>query len=143
MVGAFDTLSYSLIKYHRILGGTSLLLYLCATLHVSAAFRQELEAFIFVPPGAPAEYASLYFAQEALNMASMKNSLYTTVVSLIPELKCDCSCPDHHLGVHSRPCPGLSQISRIRMLTEIASMTDLAHVCSMGTELEDHSSSSE
>ncbi|KAI1793350.1 hypothetical protein LXA43DRAFT_1092892 [Ganoderma leucocontextum] len=59
-----------------ILFGTSALLYLCATVNVSASLRQELEAFIFIPPDAPPYYASLYYASQSRSMALLKNSTY-------------------------------------------------------------------
>ncbi|PIL25979.1 hypothetical protein GSI_11733 [Ganoderma sinense ZZ0214-1] len=64
----------------RVLGVTSLLLYLVVTLHVSASLRQELEAFIYTPSPPSADYASLYFLQEGSTFAAMKNVLYTTAV---------------------------------------------------------------
>ena len=59
---------------------TSLLLYFCVTLHVSASLRQGLKAFIYIPPDAPPDYASLYFAQEGSTFAVMKNVIYGTAV---------------------------------------------------------------
>ncbi|KAI1782454.1 hypothetical protein LXA43DRAFT_1104048 [Ganoderma leucocontextum] len=63
-----------------ILGGTSILLYLCVTAHVAASLRQEMEAFILVPADASPLYATLYFSQENARMAVAKNLLYTTTV---------------------------------------------------------------
>ncbi|PIL22439.1 hypothetical protein GSI_15127 [Ganoderma sinense ZZ0214-1] len=59
-----------------ILFGTSALLYLCATIHVAASLRQELEAFIFIPSDAPSYYASLYYADQSHGIALLKNSTY-------------------------------------------------------------------
>ena len=61
------------------------LLYALITLHVSASLRQEIEAFILVPPGAPMNYASIYFAQEGAKMALLKNIVYSTAVSIYSE----------------------------------------------------------
>ena len=58
----------------------SLLLYICATLHISASLRLELEAFILIPLNAPSDYTSLYFAQEGSTFAAMKNVIYVTAV---------------------------------------------------------------
>ncbi|KAI0753181.1 hypothetical protein C8Q80DRAFT_498279 [Daedaleopsis nitida] len=58
---------------------TSLWLYLGATLHIAISLRQELEAFILVPPEAPPEYASIYFSEAGAKWATMKNSLYMAV----------------------------------------------------------------
>ncbi|PIL25977.1 hypothetical protein GSI_11731 [Ganoderma sinense ZZ0214-1] len=52
----------------------------CVTIHVSTSLRQGLEAFIYTPPGAGPDYASLYFAQEGATLAATKNGLYTTAV---------------------------------------------------------------
>ncbi|KAM5537413.1 hypothetical protein V8D89_008932 [Ganoderma adspersum] len=65
-----------------VLAITSLSMYLCVTLHVSASLRQGLEAFIYVPPDAEPDCASLYFAQEGSTFAAMKNILYGTAVFL-------------------------------------------------------------
>ncbi|EMD35346.1 hypothetical protein CERSUDRAFT_124685 [Gelatoporia subvermispora B] len=69
-----------------MLGTTSAVLYLVATINVSATLRQLLEAFIYVPssaitaaPGQPT-YASTYFLDETRPMALLKNVLYCVAV---------------------------------------------------------------
>ena len=64
----------------RILFGTSALLYVCATINVAASLRQELEAFILVPPDAPPYYASLYYSSPSHRMALLKYSTYAIAV---------------------------------------------------------------
>ena len=66
----------------RILFGTSALLFICATLNVSASLRQEIEAFILVPPNPPPSFSSLYYLNYATPMAAMKTSTYTIAVGL-------------------------------------------------------------
>ncbi|KAI1789705.1 hypothetical protein LXA43DRAFT_1096122 [Ganoderma leucocontextum] len=87
----FNTLVFSVVCYlifwkrrdgqnKWILFVTSALLYLCATLNVVASLRQELEAFIFVPPDAPSNYASLYYANQASSLAVIKTTTYTVAI---------------------------------------------------------------
>ncbi|TBU55417.1 hypothetical protein BD310DRAFT_933805 [Dichomitus squalens] len=94
--GMFSTLVFSAVCYilfwkrrsqtsKWILFGTSALLYLCATLNVVASLRQELEAFIMVPPDAHPSYASLYYATQSHSMAVIKTSTYTVAI-LIQDL---------------------------------------------------------
>lgn len=65
-----------------MLGITSTVLFVFATIHVSASLRQLLEAFVDVPEDAPPLYSSLYFVNEAAPMAILKHVIYDTTVWL-------------------------------------------------------------
>ncbi|KAM5537398.1 hypothetical protein V8D89_008917 [Ganoderma adspersum] len=87
----FNTLVFSVVCYlifrkrrnaqnQWILFGTSALLYLCATLNVVASLRQELEAFVYVPPNAMPSYASIYYADQSSSWAVIKTTTYTVAI---------------------------------------------------------------
>ncbi|TBU22231.1 hypothetical protein BD311DRAFT_770772 [Dichomitus squalens] len=63
-----------------ILGGTSILLYLMITTHVALSLREELDAFVDVPPGSPPFYATLYYSQITAKYAIAKNLIYAIAV---------------------------------------------------------------
>jgi len=63
-----------------MLGTTSIVLYILATIHISATLRQLLEAFILVPQPPQPLYATLYYSNETNPMALLKNVIYTTAV---------------------------------------------------------------
>ncbi|OCH85715.1 hypothetical protein OBBRIDRAFT_797896 [Obba rivulosa] len=63
-----------------MLGTTSIVLYILATVHISATLRQLLEAFILVPQPPQPLFATLYFSNETSPLALLKNVIYTTVV---------------------------------------------------------------
>ena len=98
-------------RHDRILFGTSALLYICATINVSASLRQELEAFIFIPSDAPSYYASFYYANQSHGMALLKNSTYAVAVR---PMHTNYSSPalTASVDVYSRYCLGTSPLAR-------------------------------
>jgi len=65
-----------------MLGVTSFVLFAFVTTHVAASLRQLLEAFIYIPAGAPADYSSLYWLDATTPMAVLKDVLYDITVFL-------------------------------------------------------------
>ena len=56
------------------------------TTHVSLSLREELDAFVDVPPGSPPFYATLYYSQITAKYAIAKNLIYSIAVSSQPKL---------------------------------------------------------
>ena len=55
------------------------------TTHVSLSLREELDAFVDVPPGSPPFYATLYYSQITAKYAIAKNLIYSIAVSSQPK----------------------------------------------------------
>ncbi|KAF9817423.1 hypothetical protein IEO21_03477 [Rhodonia placenta] len=68
------------INVRRMLGATSILLFTLVTVHIGASLQQLLEAFIYIPAGAPADYTTLYWLNFRNPMLILKSILYTTTV---------------------------------------------------------------
>ena len=73
------------------------------TTHVSLSLREELDAFVDVPPGSPPFYATLYYSQITAKYAIAKNLIYSIAVSPHPKIVESSEFDFTRAGVHTRP----------------------------------------
>ncbi|EED79820.1 predicted protein [Postia placenta Mad-698-R] len=83
---SLSSLSYGLysgnavmhISVYRLLGAMSILLFTLVTVHIGASLQQLLEAFIYIPANAPADYTTLYWLDFQNPMLILKSILWIT-----------------------------------------------------------------
>lgn len=61
-----------------LLGAMSILLFTLVTVHIGASLQQLLEAFIYIPANAPADYTTLYWLDFQNPMLILKSILWIT-----------------------------------------------------------------
>lgn len=60
----------------------SILLFTLVTVHIGASLQQLLEAFIYIPANAPADYTTLYWLDFQNPMLILKSILWITTVGV-------------------------------------------------------------
>lgn len=59
---------------------TSSILFTLATIHIGLSLQELLEAFIYIPSGAPLLYSTLYWVDQGSRISLTKDLIYSVVV---------------------------------------------------------------